>query len=58
MIREKEDVEGTNKRGESTGEGRKTCRKEAIPVSFAKPWKMLSSQKINIVSANYLESVT
>lgn len=57
-VKGKEDVEGTNERGESTGEGMEKCRKEAIPVNFAKPWKMLSFHKINIVSANYLESVT
>lgn len=57
-VKEKEDVEGTNERGESTGEGMKKCRKEGIPVSVAKPWKMFISHNINIVSANYLESVT
>ena len=31
---------------------------QSVPVSFAKPCKMFGSHKINLVSANYLESVT
>lgn len=54
----KGDVEGTNERRQSIGEGMKKRRKEAVPVCFATPWKMFSSHKIHLVSAYYLESVT
>lgn len=56
-LKEKEDIEGTEERRKSSGEGIRKCREDAIPVSFAKPYKMFSSHKINLVSANYLESV-
>ena len=54
----KKEVEGISKRGKRTVKGKREWRKDAIPFNFAKPCKMFSSHKINLVSANYLESVT
>lgn len=54
-LKEKKEVEGINERGERTVEAIRKCRKNAISVSLAKPPKMLSSRKINLVTANYLE---
>lgn len=49
---------GISKREERTVEGMRGHRKDAKPLSFAKPCKMFSSHKINTVSANSLQSVT
>lgn len=49
---------GISKREERGVEGMRERRKDAKPLSFAKPCKMFSSHKINIVSANSLQSVT